>query len=106
MKITIGRVLLLLFVTGPAYSQEPDKEKPRPAQQDEPKKHQSESRAPQAQDRAHEQQNREQEKQQRGEAQQEVLHETLWTPLYLSCCNSVRAPRPDSASSACRPPAA
>jgi hypothetical protein len=71
MKITIGTVLLLLFVTGPACSQEPDKEKPRPAQQDEPKKHQSESRAPQAQDRAHEQQNREQEKQQRDAAREQ-----------------------------------
>src|SRR5438046_1305227 len=69
MKAAIGAALLFVLAASPAYTQEPDKdkakEKPRPAQQEEPKKREPENRPPQSQEKAREQQSREQDKQQR-----------------------------------------
>src|SRR5262249_47764592 len=71
MKIAIGTVLLLLLACGTVYSQEPDKdkekEKARPAQQQEPQKREPERRPPDAAKNAERQQQdaRKQKEQQR-----------------------------------------
>ena len=76
MKLVISTALLVFLAGLPAYAlQEPgqdkEKDKPKPAQQEEPKKQEPERRAPQAQEKERQQPDRQQEKQQQKDAQKQ-----------------------------------
>ena len=76
MKLVISTALLVFLAGLPAYAlqqpgQDKEKDKPKPAQQEEPKKQEPERRAPQAQEKERQQPDRQQEKQQQKDAQKQ-----------------------------------
>ena len=76
MKLVISTALLVFLAGLPAYAlqqpgQDKEKDKPKPAQQEEPKKQEPEKRAPQPQEKERQQPDRQQEKQQQKDAQKQ-----------------------------------